>query len=337
MAWFAAIVKGRPCKLALVRIGMAIGAANKGNLVASRGARRNVTLGAGDRGVASCERIGSCRMFFDPKERRLPSVDRVASGTFAFIGTRAELTAVRVRCMAVGALGEGNRFFEIRSGVALQAIDFRVFAEQREFYLGVIEMLVAGDFSPAAGDVASRAGLRESSVMRIAMAIRTFSELQSPEPRRLVRSGGVALRARYWRVKPCQWKSRLGMIELRGCFPIRNIVALRAIWSQPAFVNIFVAACAVLRQTEIRLPQILHLDRTPFGLTDAFRLVTLAAIQCSVFPLQRVAGSLVIKTLQRRDPADEFEILAIVFGVALPAVFFVWEAGVQSASLRNPL
>ncbi len=170
----------------------------------------------------------------------------MASGTLAFIGTRAKLAAVRVRCVAVGAFGEGNRFFEIRPGVALQAIDFRVFAEQREFCFGVIEMLVAGNFSPAAGDVARRTGLRESSVVRIAMAIRTFSELEAPKPRRLVRPGGVALCAWNWRVKPGQWKSCLGMVELGGGFPIRKVVALRAIWSQPAFVNIFVAAHAVL-------------------------------------------------------------------------------------------
>ncbi len=65
--------------------------------------------------------------------------------------------------------------------------------------------------------------------------------------------------------------------------------------------------------------------------------MTLAAIQSSVFPLQRVAGSIVIESFQRRNPADELKILAIVLGVALPAVFFVWMAGVQPASLRNPL
>ncbi len=67
VAFFATIVKRRPCKLARVRIGMAIGAVNKGNLVAGRGARRNMTFCAGHRSVTSHQWIGSCRMFFDPE------------------------------------------------------------------------------------------------------------------------------------------------------------------------------------------------------------------------------------------------------------------------------
>ena len=246
VAFFATIAERRGGKLAFVGVGMAIGAMSECNFVARRVPGGDVALGTGHGGVASGERISSCGVFFDGEERRMPALDRVAGGTFTFVRTRAKLATMRIWSMAVGTFGERHRLFEIRSGVALQAIHLRMFAEERKFCFGMIEMLVARDSFPAAGDVAGRASFRKSSVVGIAVAIGTFCEFQAAELWSFLRSHVVAFRAGHRGVQAGERKSGFGMVELRGGFPIREVVALRAIRAQLTLVNILMAGYAVL-------------------------------------------------------------------------------------------
>ena len=44
-----------------------------------------------------------------------------------------------------------------------------------------------------------------------------------------------------------------------------------------------------------------------------------------------------IEGFERWDPLNELEIFAVMFGVALRAIFFVRKPPVESAALRNPL
>ena len=66
----------------------------------------------------------------------------VAGGALAAVRTLGELAVVRIGLVAVHALLEGQRLFEIAAGVALGAIDAGMFAFQRELGLRVIEALV---------------------------------------------------------------------------------------------------------------------------------------------------------------------------------------------------
>ena len=85
------------------------------------------------------------------------------------------------------------------------------------------------------------------------------------------------------------------------------------------------------------MPQILYLDGQPFGFADVLRLVTLAAIEPGVFSLQRIAGLIVVESLQRREPADQFEIFSVMFGMAFAAVIPIGVPGVQAAAFGDPL
>lgn len=58
---------------------------------------------------------------------------------FALPGARLELAFVRIRFVAVHAVREGQRPFEITINVALRATDLCMPSEQRIFCLGMIE------------------------------------------------------------------------------------------------------------------------------------------------------------------------------------------------------
>ncbi|MGH9702533.1 MAG: hypothetical protein ACRD4K_04075 [Candidatus Acidiferrales bacterium] len=157
------------------------------------------------------------------------------------------MAAMRVGSVAIGAFGERNRLFEISTGMTFQAIHLGMFAEQREFCFGVIEVFVARDSFPTGSDVAGGASFSKPAVMRIIVAIGTFCKCKATEFGSLVRSYVMALGAEHGRVKAGEWKSCLGMVELLGRFPIGEIMTLCAIRSELALVNILVASDAILR------------------------------------------------------------------------------------------
>lgn len=149
--------------------------------------------------------------------------------------------------MAVRALRERHRLLEITSRVALQAIHLLMFPDQRIPGLGMIKLLAGRNLLPTGGGVAGFTGLRESAAMRVGVAIGTLAERDTRKPRRA--SGccrRMALRAWDLRMEAGQRKSRLGVIDLGGCLPIGETVALQAVLSQLAVMDIFMARHTVL-------------------------------------------------------------------------------------------
>lgn len=80
----------------------------------------------------------------------------MASGALAAIRTLGKLSLVGIGLVAIGALREGNRLFEIPAAVALDAAHHGVFSHQWELGFRVIEFLVQTrrKFLPSAGVVA---------------------------------------------------------------------------------------------------------------------------------------------------------------------------------------
>ena len=101
-----------------------------------------MTLGALQAGMSALQRICAGRVLFYRESRRPPSLYGVTRGTLASIGPFGELPAVRVGLVAVRALAEYQRFFEVSAGVALPAIQAGVLAFQRILRLRVIEALI---------------------------------------------------------------------------------------------------------------------------------------------------------------------------------------------------
>lgn len=95
---------------------------------------RQVTLVATNGQVATFEWIFCCCMILDREGGRFPAVDGMARGTFAAIGTTAELPFVRI-LVAVHALRKWDGRLKVPVGMTLAARNRGVFVEQREFCL----------------------------------------------------------------------------------------------------------------------------------------------------------------------------------------------------------
>ena len=152
----------------------------------------------------------------------------------------------------------------------------------------MIELLCLGNLLPAVAGVARFAGLRECPVMRVGMAVGAFRERHARESRRASRRRRrVTFRARHLRVQSRERESCLVMIDFRRRFPVDEIVALHAILAELPFVRVIVTGHAILRQSEERLPQILHLDRGLLGSLNVRGRVALIALDPRVLSLQR--------------------------------------------------
>ena len=116
-----------------VPVAMTIRALRKLDLKQCVFALGNVALCAHQAGVTSLQRVSARRVLFERECRRLPSLDVVARSTVASIRTLGKLRVVRIRLVAIHALRELQRLFEVATGMALRTIDRGVLAFQREF------------------------------------------------------------------------------------------------------------------------------------------------------------------------------------------------------------
>lgn len=157
-------------------------------------------------------------MFLEAERRRFEAVQIVTGRALPCVITFGELTAVRIGRVAVGALGECQRFLEVALSMTEHAIHGLVLADQWIFGFGVVKALRESGglhaLPTASGVTGLAALLLEAAVMRIAVAIRALAKLQACPSRLVIDPRGMALLARDFFVQSGQRISRLGVIEL---------------------------------------------------------------------------------------------------------------------------
>src|SRR6266496_1514249 len=88
----------------------------------------------------------------------------------------------------------------------------------------------------------SAGAFRKLSLMLVGMAIGTFAEREPLKTRLLIRARRVALLAFHLCMQAGERELGLGMVEFSGrIFPVRTVVALRAVVTQAAIVHVLVA------------------------------------------------------------------------------------------------
>lgn len=147
---FAPVVVRRRGELAVVYIFMTIQALRKGDFVARRSSCGDVAFVAGHRRVLALQWITCRRVLLHAERAWLPAIHRVAGCALAFVGSRCELALVRIRHMAVHALREGHRLFEVRAGVTFGALHLCMLSEQGKFRFRVVELLGLRNLFPTA-------------------------------------------------------------------------------------------------------------------------------------------------------------------------------------------
>ena len=207
-----------------------------------------------------------------------------------------ELTLVGVWFMTIIAIIKREGLFEVSLQMALSAAYLGVFSEQGVLGLGMVESKSRQQFLPSRSGVTFFAALFERASVRIDMAVDASLELHVPVT---CRTTGhirfVALLTVHLDVKTRQRIAGLGVIELIGGLPIHVIVTLQAIVSELAFVHIFVARYAILRQPKKGLRKIFHLDERAFIGNHVCRHVALLASKARMLSFQDVARQPVIE------------------------------------------
>lgn len=127
MTRLATIVVGRRGKLIVVDIFVAVRTVRELDLVLRILPCRRVALGALYRDVLALKRILGTLVLFHAKKRRLPGIYLMALRTLAFLRAPFELARMDV-LVAILAVCESERLFEIAANVARNASDLRVAA-----------------------------------------------------------------------------------------------------------------------------------------------------------------------------------------------------------------
>ena len=143
-------------------------------------------------------------VFLNGEERWFPALHGVTRRTLAGISAFRELSLMGI-LVAVRALLEGYGPFEIPIRVALSTLNGKMLSFQRIFCLGVVKLLVNAlqrDLLPSAGRMARRAGLRETPVMWILVAIGAQVKGDASVLWFAIGSVGMALGALYLRMQP---------------------------------------------------------------------------------------------------------------------------------------
>jgi hypothetical protein len=231
---------------------------------------------------------------------------------------------VRIGLVAIRAVRKRQRLFEIAIQVTFRAADLGMFSEKRILGFRMVEFKAGQKFLPARGGVTFLAALLERAFVRIDVAIDAGRELHVSVARRAAgHIGLVALFASDLAMKARQRVAGLGVIELVCRFPVREIVALQAVVSQLAFVNVLVARLAILGQPKKGFRKILHLDERALGGDHVGSRVTFFAGYAGMLPFQLVAGETMIKLFLRGLPVDEAEVFTVMVKMTADAILAI--------------
>jgi len=249
VAILATILVGSGGKLFVMGVLVAIHARRELHFVESILTGRRVAFFAGDGRMFSLERVMRSRVFLHAKLRRLPAIDGVAFRALALTCARLELPFVRIGRMAIQTLAKGQRLLEIGSRMAAAAADFHMRSEERVFCFRMVKLHRRIHFFPTRCRMAGLAGSLESAFVRIGVAVDAGAEFNPGEFHCLIGAGRkVAFLAGYLGVHSGQWVLCFGMVELLGLLPVGHIVAALAVGAELAFVDVFMAGHAVLRE-----------------------------------------------------------------------------------------
>ena len=127
------------------------------------------------------------------------------------------------------------------------------------------------------------------------------------------------------------------VIDFRRGLPVDKIVALQAILAELAFVNIFMAAHTILHESEKCSAEIFHLDEGPIGRTNMCGSMALVTFNGRVLALKNVTRLAMIEGLERGNPVNQRKVGAVMFRMALRAVFLFAEARMEAAVFCNLL
>jgi len=320
VAVFTAIIVGCAGELTVVHVFVAVDAIRVFHLVNRVLASGQVTFIAFHFRVLAVEGVARRSVFLDTKQRRFPTLHRVALRALALLGPRLKLAAMCV-FVAVHAVRKRKLFLEVAVDVAGGTADRGVFSEQRILRLRMVKIESLQQFLPACGGVAFFATLLERTFVRIDMAIDASLKLHvfvTCRPAGFVRL--VALLAGNLDVQSSQGVAGLRVIELLCCFPIREVVALQAIIPQLPLVYVFVTRHTILRQSEKRLGKIFHLDEGALIGNHVAGHVALLAGNVGMLAFQLVARLQVIELLLRWLPVDQAEVFSVVLQMAADAI-----------------
>lgn len=251
VAILAAVLEGGGGELLVMRVLVAIRARREFYFVESVLAGRRVALITGDGCVFSFQGIVRSRVLFYAKLRWLPALHRVAFRALSLARPGLELTFVRVRGMAICALGKGQLLFEIASRVAIAAPDFQMHSKEGIFCFRMVELHGRIHFFPAGRCVAGFACSFEGPFVGISVAVAAGAELDAGKFHCFVGPGReVAFLAGHLGVHPGEGIFCFRMVELLGLFPVDQIVAALAVGAELAFVDVLMAGRAVLRESQ---------------------------------------------------------------------------------------
>ena len=164
---------------------------------------RNMALRTLHLGMSTLQRVWAQGVVFNGERRRFPALDGMARSALSAVGALGELPVMRIVSMAIQALREDQRLFEVAIGVTLHAVHTRVFSQQRILGLRVIEAFADrrdGNLFPPRGVVARLAPLRETAPVRVAVAIGALAKRDPDVARLIVGSRRVALLTGHLRV-----------------------------------------------------------------------------------------------------------------------------------------
>ena len=206
VAAVASVEVGRCGKLPGVAVRVAIGAALKLDPEQRVLALGNVALRAFHPGVSALQRICTRSVFLHREGGRLPPVQVVTGGALPAIGPFSKLPVMRIGLVAIHALAQRPGLLEVTVGMALGAIQ----GEHVFLAEDILSWSGRSARPPLATEIffhpdvlwPGLAALREASVMRILVAVRTLVEGNAHVLRLAVRSVDVALRALNLRMPP---------------------------------------------------------------------------------------------------------------------------------------